>query len=585
VSLVEEKHLKTDILVIGGGMAGIFAAIKAREQGADVILVDKGVVGKTSGAHFAEGDLTYFRPERGHNLVQWLDEISLRCEYLNDRDWDCIVLEESKDRQSDLLAWGIPFYKENNEIPVDSMSVHFNTPPIADEYISMMPKKYSPALRKKAIEFGIKIMDRFMSCDLLKQNDRVVGAIGFHTTTGIIYVLSASAVIVATGGVGQHKASGSDIHFYTGDGEAMAYRAGAEITGKEFSFWGLSPREVIRQAEKKGKTPVDPNDVNDIMARFPFVSVQSGWPFPNVNAEGGPIVFPPWEIHNGRGPVYADIGSYPPEMKNWIARFFKRTGTAEVDKIGLDILKGGKLVVPAGRSGDQLFGGGCGIWPIDTNCGTDVQGLFAAGNCCATRGAGATYAAMGFGLVHAMVTGTRAATGASAYASGIHDIDLQRIELSAAVSAISSPVQRQGGFSPAWLTQVLQGLVTPYFVTQVKHHDRLEPALKLVKFVNCHLVPKLKARDPHEWRMAFETRNMVLNSQMVLEASLFRTESRGGHFREDFPRRDDPAWLAWIKIKQECGEMKVYKEPVPEKWWPDLTKPYEERYPNMLPLE
>jgi succinate dehydrogenase/fumarate reductase flavoprotein subunit len=72
---------------------------------------------------------------------------------------------------------------------------------------------------------------------------------------------------------------------------------------------------------------------------------------------------------------------------------------------------------------------------------------------------------------------------------------------------------------------------------------------------------------------------------MILRASLFRTESRGGHFREDYPRRDDPAWLAWVKLKEEKGEMKVSREPIPQKWWPDLSRPYEERYPRMFPGE
>jgi succinate dehydrogenase/fumarate reductase flavoprotein subunit len=73
---------------------------------------------------------------------------------------------------------------------------------------------------------------------------------------------------------------------------------------------------------------------------------------------------------------------------------------------------------------------------------------------------------------------------------------------------------------------------------------------------------------------------MVLNAEMMLRASLFRTESRGQHYREDHPRRDDPEWLAWIKIKEEDGKMKAIKVPVPEKWWPKLSVPYEERYPS-----
>jgi len=78
---------------------------------------------------------------------------------------------------------------------------------------------------------------------------------------------------------------------------------------------------------------------------------------------------------------------------------------------------------------------------------------------------------------------------------------------------------------------------------------------------------------------------MALNAEMVLRASLFRTESRGGHVREDYPRRDDPTWLAWVKLKEEKGKMKVLKEPIPKDWWPDLSRPYEERYPTRYPWE
>ncbi|MBW1803017.1 MAG: hypothetical protein JRJ85_20080 [Deltaproteobacteria bacterium] len=119
----------------------------------------------------------------------------------------------------------------------------------------------------------------------------------------------------------------------------------------------------------------------------------------------------------------------------------------------------------------------------------------------------------------------------------------------------------------------------------IKHGDRMQAALTLVEFMRDHLVPKMTAGDPHELRLAIETKNMVLNAEMRLRASLFRTESRGCHYREDFPRRDDPDWLAWVKLKEENGVMKTFKEPIPEAWWPDLSKPYKERYPARLPGE
>ena len=103
--------------------------------------------------------------------------------------------------------------------------------------------------------------------------------------------------------------------------------------------------------------------------------------------------------------------------------------------------------------------------------------------------------------------------------------------------------------------------------------------------MNNHIVPKLKAKDAHEWRMAVETKNMTLNAEMIIRASLFRTESRGTHFREDHPRRDDPKWLAWVMLKEAQGKMKASRKPVPKAWWPDLSKSYEERYPTMFPGE
>jgi succinate dehydrogenase/fumarate reductase flavoprotein subunit len=125
----------------------------------------------------------------------------------------------------------------------------------------------------------------------------------------------------------------------------------------------------------------------------------------------------------------------------------------------------------------------------------------------------------------------------------------------------------------------------PYFILFIKHEKRLQAALTIVEFLRDHLVPKLIAKDSHELRLAHETKNMVLNAEMILRTSLFRTESRGQHYREDYPRRDDPAWLVWVKLQEEQGWMKLSKEPIPKQWWPDLSKPYEERYPKRFPGE
>lgn len=580
-----EKIIITDVLIIGAGMAGLFAAIKAKEQGLDVTLTDKAYVGKAGGTHFAEGDLPYFRPERGHNLKQWVDFISQRTEYINNREWDEICLKEAKDRYEDLVSWGVRFYEEDGKTYI--FSYNNTSARTIYENITMVSRKYAPTLRRKAIESGVRILDRIMISELLKQDGKIAGAIGFNTTSGHLYIFHAKATIIATGS-SSLKSGSYPVHFWTGDGDAMAYRAGAEIASKEFMYGILPLRSEIKQREQAGKIDIRPDEINDASYRFPFAigGGFTGWyNVPNLNAEGGPVVHAAWEAHCGRAPLYLDLDTFLPPRREWITAFFRRIGTDQPYKIGLDIFKGGKVKwTPARVMTNQIFAGS-GIWPINTSCATCVPGLYAAGNSCATMGSGALYGGMGFGLNHAAVTGTRAGLGAAEYTSKLAEITPDQAELVRVKNIVCAPMERQGGFSPDWVTQVLQAFTVPYFILNIKHEERLKPALAMVEFINQHLVPKLMAKDAHEWRLAHEIRNMSLVTEMRLRSSLFRTESRGNHFREDYPRRDDPAWLAWVKLREEQGGMKVYKEPIPEKWWPDLSKPYEERYPRILPME
>ena len=579
-----ERVIETDVLVIGGGMAGIFAAIKAKERGLDVSLADKGYVGKTGGTHYAEGDILYFRHERGHKKKEWIDTFSVRCDYINNREWDEICLNESKDRYEDLVSWGVQFYQKDGETYVFSGS---GGVAYVSEDVTMVTRKYAPTLRKKALEVGVRVLDRIMFCELLKQDGRIVGAVGFNAISCDLYIFKARATVIATGG-SSLKSGTYPVHFWTGDGEAMAYRAGVEIASKEFMYGMHYLRDVVRREEQAGKESGVSGEIIDTSYRFPSAigGGFSGWyNRPTLTAEGKPVVFPAWEAHCGRAPLYIDFDSFSSGQWEWLREYFQRIGTGQPDKIGLDIFRGGKVMWPPSRVMTNSIFGGSGIWPVDKSCATAVPGLYAAGNSCATMASGAMYAGMGFSLNHAAVTGNRAGLGAAEYATKSAEITIDGADLATVKKSVYAPIERKGGFSPGWLTQVLQGFTVPYFILNIKHEERLKAALTLVELLKNHLAPKLMAKDAHEWRLAQETKNMILIAEMRLRASLFRTESRGNHFREDYPRRDDPTWLAWVKLKDVQGQMKLSKQPVPKEWWPDLTKPYEERYPRILPLE
>jgi succinate dehydrogenase/fumarate reductase flavoprotein subunit len=249
---------------------------------------------------------------------------------------------------------------------------------------------------------------------------------------------------------------------------------------------------------------------------------------------------------------------------------------------------------PGQSSGEQILGAATGlgihkaegVWPTDMQGGCNVPGLFAAGDALASMLCGSSYVGIGFSLTASATQGVAAAEGAAEYAQQVAAPTLSDDAIASVQTAMFAPRERESGFSPAWVTQVMQNAMFPYFVLFVKHEDRLQAALSTITFLREHIAPRLTAQDAHELRLAHETENMLLNAEMKLRASLFRTESRGTHYREDYPARDDDAWLAWVLLQMDAdGQMAVTKQEIPDEWKPDLSVPYEERYLNRFPGE
>jgi succinate dehydrogenase/fumarate reductase flavoprotein subunit len=530
-----ENIIETDVLVIGGGMAGCFAAIKAKEKGLTVTLVDKGYVSKSGQTPFA-GSYAVYHPDWGHDLKAWMHQIDSVGEYVNNRLWTEIVFNDSYDRYQDLVSWGVEFDKDENG------EVLKRTSPLGPcQALFMEWRKFARILRTRVLKAGVTVIDRFMMTDLVKQEGRVVGAVGFRMESHEIHAFMAKATIMSAG-AGGFKAAGWPIHELTADADAMAYRVGAEITGKEFS---------------------DPHPTSAESPAYFGSIMKDGKPiFGKLrNAEGHEIM--------GHGTLFLDL------------EFEAHAGRAPITQ---ESPEGIYTRIGGGASGMSVHKAE-GIWPADSYCATNIPGLYAAGDSCGTMQSGAVYASIGLALCGASVTGARAGWGAAEYAVHSEKPTLDEEMFSKLKTAMVAPTERKGGFSPRWVTQVLQGTMIPYYIMYVKHGDRLQAALTLIEFIRDHLVPKLTAQDAHELRLAHETKNMVLNAEMRLKASIFRTESRGCHYREDYPRRDDPNWLAWVKLKKVDGGMNVFKEPIPEEWWPDLSIPYEERYRVRYPGE
>jgi len=533
-----ENVIETDVLVIGGGMAGCFAAIKAVEQGLKVALVDKGYVSKSGQTPWA-GAFAVFYPEWGHSLDEWMNQVNTVGEYINNQEWTEIVFQDSYARYQDLVSWGVEFLKEDGKLCISPSPVGVS------EVVHLEPRKFPQVLRKQAVKSGVRIMDRIMVTDLLKRDEKIVGAVGIGIESYDLYIFKAKATVLSVGACG-FKPAGWPISELTADGEAMAYRVGAEITGKEFvDTHGTSADYPA--AHTHGMPPMGHKGP----PRHRLVNAEGN----EVPGRGTLFLEMEFEAHAGRAPVFMDIGD---------GRKVPRVGGAAA---GMSVHKAE------------------GIWPANERCATSLPGLYAAGDTLGTMQVGAVYSGIGFALAGSSVTGARAGLGAAEYALQSEEPVVDKEELARLKNVVYAPIERRGGFSPGWVTQVLQNTMIPYFILYVKHGERMQAALTIVEFLKNHLVPKLTAKDPHELRLAHETKNMVLNAEMKLRASIFRTESRGCHYREDYPRRDDPAWLAWVILKEERGRMKALKKPIPKEWWPDLSKPYEERYPFRFPGE
>ena len=556
-SFIDNK-LECDVLVIGGGWAGLFAAIKAKEQGAQVILVSKGLAGRSGQSPWASGTLV-FRAKEGDKLDEWMSHAHSQSEFLNNQYWTETTITQSYDRYQDCIAYGLKFEPGQNNLATPASA--------ADKRASFRginfagkPGDLPFALRQHALKIGIKIIDRVMVAELLKQNGRIVGAIGISANSYDMYTFAAKTTVICTGACSYKPLNYPPGHQLTGDGEAMAFRSGAEVLGKEFIHTMWTVRGLPAGGMATALRVLDENQVPENLRELRAASIMGQY---MVDAAG-----------NRLGAIPAGATEYP--LTYLQLEFAAHDGRAPLYTIGRNNTKmevvGGACLGMSIRNAD-------GLWPADKQCGTTLPGLYAAGDSLGTIQNGAVYTMTGSSSMGAMVQGAIAGAAAAEEAAQMGKPEVNADEIASAKKSVTASRERKGGFSPRWVTQLLQNTMAPYYIYSVKHADRLQAAITQIEFMHHHLIPALLARDPHEVCLANEIRSMVLSAEIRLRSALFRTESRGNHYREDFPRRDDENWMAWTKVAPVQGKMSLVKVPIPKEWWPDQSIPYEQRYP------
>jgi succinate dehydrogenase/fumarate reductase flavoprotein subunit len=517
---IQQSAFSTDVLVIGGGIAGVLAAFKAKEAGANVTLIDKGTVGRSGLSPFF-GAYNYYDPKTSGTRDLWLKEKAAGGGYLANLDYVNMYLDDSQN-----------IYNKMVEVGAN---------------INVNGRGHVYVWRKLLQDKGIKLIERTMVTELIENKGRIMGAAGFSLDEESAVFVAAKAVILASGS-GALKTPGFPCNSITHDGDCMAYRIGAEISGKEFIdfHWTHWKDPAAMYDNWKGVLGGDMNAGSDLMSGAGALDMVQSVHAGNVPAlMTGPGPRPDGPRPEGAGPDGQPNGGAP-------------RVPAGVRDITLP-LAGGST---AGMSPHKCEG----IFPQNAKCESNIKGLYAAGDALCTSGA--AYVGVGCSSSASAVQGARAGQYAAEYAKTVVAAKITAAQKAEISTRMFEPRTSKQGFNPEWVTQVLQGIMVPYYVLYIKSGDRLKAALANVQFLRSKFEDYLIATNIHELRQAHELKNMILNSEMKLRAALMRTESRGSHYREDYPEEDNTNWLSWIVISKNGDNMKLAKRDVPDKWRP-----------------
>jgi succinate dehydrogenase/fumarate reductase flavoprotein subunit len=544
--------LTTDVLVLGAGGAGICAALKARESGADVLMIDKCGIGYCGQVPIGGGILAYVYPSYADT---WAENVTRDSHFFNNQDWTFAFGKAMHPTTMDLAGLGLKFLRKNDEIEVLTWGPNIHVT------LFDAPKSLE-SLRRTAKARGVRMMDKIFAIDLLKNGDQVVGAVGFGLVDGRIYEFNAKATVVATGNCGyQHEKTYSSV---LGEGPAMGYRAGAQLTNAEFNsmyVWGI---------KLLGK---------ELMGIHFYLYLENargekimGKHYPELMVgEHAVLTFDPRvidamykEVKAGLGPIRLNLnGLNNMEIAGLCEEFVEDLSHIMANDTML-LLREKAGVDPSRETMEMwprlLYSGG-GM-RVDSHCRTTVPGLWAAGGACSnlwTNGAGSQ---AGLGVQSAAVTGFAAGEDAGAYAVGNSRVDIDPAYAERMIARVIAPMERKGEIDAYDVNYRVHEAVVPMKYNRIREAGRMHEALGILEDAREKL-GRVGAADFHDLARYHSAESLLMAAGFIYSAALMREESRAQHFREDFPQRDDKNWLKWITIEQGDGGPRLSTMPVP----------------------
>jgi succinate dehydrogenase / fumarate reductase flavoprotein subunit len=589
--MLEYQAHEHDVLVIGAGGAGLRAAIEASAHGVRVGLICKSLLGK---AHtvMAEGGMAAAMgnvDDRDNWRVHFADTMR-GGQYVNNWRMAELHAKEAPERVKELEAWGAVFDRTSDGRILQRNFGGHRYPRLA-HVGDRTGLELIRTLQDHGIHQGIDVCMEHTVVTLLKDGDRVSGAFAYDRERGRFRLFKAKAIILATGGIGRAYKITSNSWEYTGDGHSLAYHAGAALQDMEFvqfhptaMIWPPSVRGILVTEGVRGEGGVLKNRDGK---RFMFENVpdnykaqtadtpDEGWRYtqgdksarrpPELLTRDHVARMIVREVREGRGSphggVFLDIAWIKEKLPNAEAHIKRKLPSMYhqfMQLAGVDITKEAMEIGPTCHyvmGGVRVDG--------DTQMST-VPGLFACGEVAA--GLHGANRLGGNSLSDLVVFGKRAGEHAAAFAKQYGVAMVNDGEIEAAARTALAPFERGNGEGPYQVQEALQELMQDN-VNIVRAQGEMELALaeigKLAKRAEQVGVRGNREYNPG-WHTALDLKNLLTVSEAITRCAMERKESRGGHFRDDYPDKD-PAYSTFnfVVQKNAGGGMDLRREPIP----------------------
>ena len=585
-----------DVLVIGAGGAGLRAAIEASAAGVKVGLICKSLLGK---AHtvMAEGGMAAAMgnvDDRDNWRVHFADTMR-GGQYVNNWRMAEIHAKEAPARVKELEAWGAVFDRTPDGRILQRNFGGHRYPRLA-HVGDRTGLELIRTLQDRGIHQGIEVFMEHTIVTLLRDGGRVVGAFGYDRERGRFKIFRAKAVVLATGGIGRAYKITSNSWEYTGDGQSLAYHAGAELVDMEFvqfhptgMVWPPSVMGILVTEGVRGEGGVLKNklgrrfmfdDIPELYRNQTATDPDEGWRYTqgDKNAKRPPELLTRdhvarcivREVREGRGSphggVYLDIAWIREKIPNAAEHIKKKLPSMYHQFLQLANLDITREPMEVGPTTHYIMGG------IRVDAETQmstVPGLFAAGE--AAAGLHGANRLGGNSLSDLLVFGKRAGEFAAKFAKEHAAGKINMAEVEAAERAALEPFERglksPGAEAPYAVQYALQETMQN-LVGIVRREDEMVRALeeiqKLRQRAQGVAVHGHREYNP-AWHTSLDLKNLLTVAEAITRSALDRKESRGGHFRDDYPNKDPQGQkYNTIVFKGADGSMQVRREPIPE---------------------